>query len=311
MGDRIAQIASIVGNDNASALLIGTNASLAVLYGDTSSDFRLVMVNTEMGLYPDTMQTMSSPLFMNDFGVTSLAASDTYGNFEMASISQQAQDFIAARRRRATCSVLARSKNQYRIFFDDGSALYFTFMRGKLSAITPMKFDRVVRRALSLFTADGTELVLFSSDDQHLYRMDVGRNFDGVAIDAFFAASFNHMGGARSKLPRVRKAFKRVVLEVESDRGYVAFQAGVDVDHSGPDAQQSLEQEVTVPGAATWDAITWDEFVWDATGRQPATLTVDGTGKNLSLFIRSTDRLVDPFTVTGVMTHWVERRQER
>jgi hypothetical protein len=311
MGDPISQMGSIGGNDAASALLVGTNASLAVLYGDTSSDFKLVPVNTEMGMYSNTLQIMSSPLFMNDFGVTPLAASDTYGNFAMGAISQRAQKFITARRRRATCSVLARSKNQYRIFFDDGSGLYFTFMDGKLSAITPMKFDRVVRRAMSTFLPDGSELVLFSSDDENVYRMDVGRNFDGVAIDAFFAASFNHMGGPRSRLPRVRKAFKRVVLEVESDRGYVAFQAGANVDHSGPDAQQSLEQDVVMPKSSTWDEIVWDEFVWDATGKQPATVPVDGTGKNLSLFVRSTDRLVDSFTVTGVMTHWVERRQER
>ena len=237
--------------------------------------------------------------------MTSLAAAQEFGNFIASTISQAVQRYIAARVRRATCSVVVRAKNQYRIYFDDGTGLYFTFSGRKLAAITLVRFPRVVRYAHSFH--DGTdEVILFTSDDGQVYRMDVGRNFDGEAIDAYLLMNFNHM-----KSPRLRKSFKRIALEVSADSGYVAFQAGADVDYGGPLAQQSPEQDVAAQNDTIWDEFTWDEFTWDTGGRGPVQIPIDGTGKNVAVFVRCADDLVEPHTISAVMTHWIARRTER
>jgi hypothetical protein len=305
MGEVITQIGSIVGSDAASALLVGAKKGISILYGDAAADFRLVQVNKDMGMFPSTMQVMSDPVFMNEYGVTTLGASQSFGNFQTATISQQVQKFINKRRGLATCSVLVRGSNQYRIFFSDKTGLYFTFKGNKLAAVTPVRFNHVVRSAVTYQDPTLGEVILFTSDD-NVYRMDVGRNFDGDSIDAFALLSFNHM-----KSPRLRKAFRRISLEVEAESGYVKFQAGVDVDHSGPSAKQSPEQQVDGSSLTVWDVGAWDDLAWDASGSSPVSISVDGTGKNVSLFIRCFDKYVDPFTITGVMTHWVARRLER
>jgi len=306
MGDPITAMATVVGGDQASAFVVGTDRGLAVLYGDTPDDFNLVWVSREMGVRPYSMQVLNTALLVNDFGVTSLSASQSFGNFQAASISASVQRFIAARAQRVTASALVRAKNQYRVFFDDGSALYFTLLGNKLVAITPARFDRVVRRVWTTLDASGAELILFASDDPYVYRMDVGRNFDGAAIDAYLLAAFNFL-----KSPRLRKAFKRLALEIEASSGYVAFQAGADVDYSGDDAIQSPARDVVNHVGGLWDEIVWDDFVWDTGDRQPSVVPVDGTGKNVALFVRCVDRTVSPFTITGVMTDWIARRQER
>lgn len=306
MGEPITAMATVVGSDASSALLVGTNRGCAVLYGDTTSTFNLVWLNREMGMRADSLQIMSTPLFVNDYGVTSLAASQAFGNFEMATISQSVQRFIRTRLQRVTCSVLVRSKNQYRVFFNDGTGLYFTFKGTKLAAITPVRFDRVVRRIWSTLDYAGAELILFTSDDPMVYRMDTGRSFDGQDIDAYMVLSFNHM-----RSPRLRKAFRRASLEIECERGYVAFQAGGSVDHGGPSAMQSPETAMENQLGALWDELTWDQFVWDAGGRQPSVLPLDGTGKNLAIWMRCNSKLVESFALTGVMTEYLPRRLER
>jgi len=304
-GEIITQIGTVVGNDAASALLVGTKKGIFILYGDAAADYRLVTVNKDMGMFPGTMQVMADPLFMNEYGVTTLGASQSFGNFQTATISQQVQRFINKRRGLATCSVLVRGSNQYRVFFSDGSGLYFTFKGNKLAAVTPVQFNHVVRSAVTYQDFTFGEVILFVSDDG-VYRMDVGRNFDGEPIDSFALMSFNHM-----KSPRLRKAFRRLALEIEADNGYVKFQAGVDVDYSGPDAKQSPEQPVDANSSTLWDVGNWDDLTWDAYGQSPVSMSIDGTGKNVSLFVRCNDKYFDPFTITGVMTHWVARRLER
>jgi hypothetical protein len=306
MGETITAMGTAVGNDQSSALLVGTDRGLAVLYGDTSSTFNLVWVSREMGVRAGSLQMMTTPLFVNDYGVTSLAASQSFGNFDMATVSQAVQRFMKTRVRNVTCSVLARSKNQYRVFFDDGTGLYFTFSGAKLAAITPVRFPKVVRRTWVTRDYAGQELIVFASDDLFVYRMDTGNTFDGVAIDAYLFMSFNHM-----KSPRMRKAFRRAALEVEAEGGYVAFQAGGNVDHGGPDAMQSPETSVDSQEGTLWDELTWDQFVWDTGGRQPSVVPLDGTGKNLSIWLRCNSALVDSFTLTGVMTEYFQRRTER
>lgn len=305
MGEFITQIGSVVGNDSSSALVVGSRKGISILYGDSAADFRLVTVNKDMGLYPGTMQVMADPVFMNEYGVTTLGASQSFGNFQTATISQQVQKFVNARRGRATCSLLVRGKNQYRVFFDDGSGLYLTFKGNKLAAVTPVRFNHVVRSAITYQSDSLGEVILFMADDG-VYRMDVGRNFDGEPIDAYALLSFNHM-----KSPRLRKAFRRLSLEIDADNGYVQFQAGVDVDYSGPSAKQSPEQLVDTTTETIWDSGNWDDLTWDSFGRAPVSISIDGTGKNVSLFVRCFDKLIDPYTITGVMTHWVARRLER
>lgn len=305
MGEPITAMRTAKGSDSTEVLLTGTQKGLAILYGNSAGTFQLSWVSREVGMQAGSLQIMSNPIFVNDYGVTSLAAAQEFGNFNDAIISQSVQRFIEKRVRRVTCSTLVRAKNQYRVFFDDGAALYFTFSGSKLAAITPMMFPRPVRSIVSYKDGD-EEVILFTTDTTYVYRMDVGRNFDGEPIDAFVLMSFNHM-----KSPRLRKAFKRLVIEVLAESGYVAFKAGADVDYSGPAAQQSPEQDVQANNETLWDEFTWDEFTWDTSGRGPVTVPVDGTGKNVALFVRCADKYVDPHTISGVMTDWVARRSER
>lgn len=306
MGENITHIQTIIGSDQSSALMVATERSVAILYGDTSTDFKLVWVNRQMGVKPYSFQTMQDPVFVNDYGVTTLGASQSFGNFQMATITELVQKFVQSRLQKVTASCLVRSKNQYRVFFSDGTGLYITFSGSKVSAITPVRFDRVVRQIWSTFDKEGKELILFSSDDMYIYRMDVGATFDGNAIEAFFFTSFSH-----KKSPQLRKSFKRVVLEVEAE-GAAFFKAGVDVDASSNYAKASEERDIVSGSAYQWDSdARFDEFTWDSSERTPVSMSVTGTGKNISLFVRCNEVTVEPFTITGVSTHWIGRRLER
>lgn len=312
VGDEVTSMHSVIGSDSSSALVIATRTKLCILYGDSVANFTLVTVSPEIGVHPATFQQFGVPLFMSDFGVTTLAAAQTFGNFAAATITSQVQKFINEHRSKATCSVLVRSLNQYRIFFNDRTALYITMSgAGKPLGITPMRFPFTVRRAISLINpVDDKEITLVITEEHdRVLRLDTGRRFDNDPIDFFAILAYNNMRSAREL-----KAFRKAVLEIQAETGYVQFYAGADVDYGGYYRKASLDQLVQDPNinqAASWDVFNWDEFTYDASPLTPVDVKIDGTGENVSLRMRNRSEMVDSFTWTAGILHYSKRRSKR
>src|SRR5690606_13029042 len=62
---------------------------------------------------------------LDDLGITSVARSDTFGDFQGATVSQLVQPTVNVLRDSigVTQATINRGSNQYRLYFDDGSFL--------------------------------------------------------------------------------------------------------------------------------------------------------------------------------------------
>lgn len=318
-GSNITGLLSLTGESNQSALLVSTEKSLFILYGDHDGNFQLIPYSDNTGARPGTLQWIGGAVFQGNFGLQLMATSQSFGGFAASSITDQIKPLMDERRSMATASMVVRNKNQYRVFFKDGSGLYVTFRRNKNGGLSPagafpVQFPHKVTAAWSYISKgnglipEGEEVLLVGTEDGEVLRLDIGWSFKGKPIPWHIRLAFNHF-----KDPRRIKQFKRALLEIQS-AGYSAAQVGYDLDYRGP--AKAITPDAPINTSETganrfWSDAQWNQYRWDMTLTEPINIDTPGSGKNFSLRMAGNDRYSQPFVLTGVLIHYVMRRLER
>lgn len=306
IGDEITALKVEPGVSGDSALTVYSRNSSHVLYGTSSSDWNLVQYRDEIGAYEATVQQLGVTLFMDDRGITNLQTTQQYGNFAHSSISKLVQPFIVSRKSNVISSCICREKNQYRLFFDDNYALYVTMDGNKVIGMMPVKLDHKVCCISSVEEADGTEKILFGSDDGYVYQMEKGTSFDGDDILFYFRTQYNSLGNALLK-----KSYKTIALDAYGE-GYGEANFTYELGYSdGTVAQPAYTQENEYNYTQyAWDApgLTWDTIYWDTTGVSNTIFRADGTAANICIIIQGSGNYFDPISFSGYTLRYLPRR---
>lgn len=306
LGDQVTGFLVMPGTQSGGALAITTSRSMSMLYGNTSADWQKLPVDQDdgSGAYARTARYIGQGLVFNDRGVVSLTASQNYGNFDSAAMTQGLLQFVQAHRMNTTCAVLNRSRSQYRVFFSDGSGLYVTVLNGEYLGAMPVQFDHPVMCAWN--EPGTTEETYFGSTDGMVYRMDIGGNFDGNAMSWALELAYADQGG-----PRVRKRYRRCSLEMQG-AGYAEFDFGYSLSYGSEDADQpGITTVASSTKPAYWDSFVWDQFVWDGRQVAPTEIEMDGTGESVSIAISGQSAYWPSFTINSVTLHYSPRRLTR
>ena len=304
-GDDITNILPAKGSDASDAMMIITKSRTYMLYGTADANYKLIPLKYETGGVAHTAQALSQPIFLSDFGITSLVSTDAYGGFRDADLAKQMKPWLDSRRRKATASVIVRNKNQYRIFFDDGYALYLTMQGNKVKGMGPVYIGKVITAVWTSIEDDGTELILLGAEDGGVYRMEQGHSIDGDPILWHVRMAFNYSGK-----PRIRKRYRRAVVDLVSD-GYVEFEFGYDLDFGNTLQDVTPNQNIDSPvhgDGGRYDDSNFDEFYYDDAHQNPATFDMVGHGDNVSVRVHGLSDAVSEFRITGVIFHYDERR---
>jgi hypothetical protein len=306
MGDTVTGMRSQPGDETGGALLLATRNKLSVLYGSGSSDWNLVGYSDEAGAFAYSMQQVAQSLMLDDRGLTALATTAAFGNFDQATISRLVKPWINARKTRLSASTVVREKNQYRIFFSDKYALYVTIVGKKVMGMLPCLFQHDVKCICSAEFSDGSERIFFGSTDGFVYEMDKGTSFDGGDKEFYLYLTFNH-----SKSPRTLKHYREAVFEV-SGEGYTEFVVSYDLGYQASDIESSPQQDgETEFSARNWDVGNWDTGFWDGRVLSPSAFDLDGSAENISLKIAGIGDYFDSITFNGVMIDFSPRRKLR
>jgi hypothetical protein len=312
LGEKITSMKSYIGNSSyigssaSNAMLIHTSSKTQILYGSSNADFSLSKHSDVAGGLAGSVQIADQPYYVSDLGLTNLQVTQAYGNFIQSSLSQTINPFILQEKSRITTSCIVREKSQYRLFFNDGYALYVTFLNGKVLGMMVQNLGIPVRTVCSLKKADNSEWIFAGSDSGYVYQMEKGPNFDGQTILAYLSLVF-----AAFKSPRIRKRWRKAVLEVKGS-GYLEYAVSKDLSWISPDIAPSrpLVQTAQLQGIP-WDTFDWDEFFWDGVNNAPAEVQLDGTGENMGLRVSTQSDCFDSYTVESVIVHYSMRRQLR
>lgn len=306
-GDAVTGFLPLPGNQQSGALAVLCRNHTKILYGTAlggPEPFDLVDFETETGAIPGSLQRLDRVYYLDDRGVIDLQTAQEYGNFVSSTLTRYVQKFMELKRGRFRCSIVNRTKSQLRLYFNDRTGLGLTLDNGKLKGMLPIAFAHGMQCAWSGEDAIGSEVLLSGGDDGYVYQMERGTSFDGQAINARLLLNWNSM-----KSPRLRKALHRASVELQ-DGDYAELQFGVRL---GPERGAHVQDEADDATTETelspqWDHFTWDAFQFDGAVLSPEELDVKGTAERVQYLIESATDYLDPFTLTGINTHYFPRR---
>lgn len=306
MGDDVTGFQVQPGGASEAALTIFARSQVQTLYGSGTANWQLVPFRGESGARAWTQQFMANSIYLDDRGLTNLSAAQTYGNFVDATISKKIQPWLRERQGLAIASCVVREKNQYRLFFSTGAALFITMDNAKVVGMMPQLLSHTPSCATSAELDDGTEVVFFGATNGMVYQMEKGTSFDGDAIEAWIDLAFNNFGS-----PRVTKRYRHAMFEVAGS-GYAEFSFTYELGYGASDIAQPGSQTIDASLLpAYWDAFTWDAFIWDGASLLPARAEIAGSAENLSLKIRSNSDYYSPIKVSGALVSLSPRRNLR
>ncbi len=308
LGDTITDIIGQPGTMAGGALAIYTRYSIMMLYGSSQADWSLVAYagdNEQGGLARSAQRIVGNTLVFDDRGISVMAATLIYGNFEAATITSRIQSLVQSLRNKFVCSVLQRDKNQYRVFFNDGSALYLTFNGKNIRGIMPVLYPVVLSCVHDWQYNDGNEAIFFGSTDGYVYQMDSGINFDGDAIEAYFTLNWDS-----SKSIRQLKRYLRAWFEIEGS-GYSEFNFGYTLGYgAGGVPKPGTQYDALDLGRNLWDGGgSWDSnLTWDGAALTPQAIQMQGSAENVSITIGSNGAYLSPITFSSAVVQYMPRR---
>ena len=301
------EITGFSGNATKTLTIFGRN-KIAILYGTSASDWELVVLTDEAGAVEWTPQLIGSPIYMDDRGLRSLETTQAFGDFKLGTLTRLVEPVFKAKKKAgidALASVRVRAKDQYRLFWADGTGLTVYLGRGK-PEIMEFNLGKAVHCIASGEDSDGNEIIVFGSTDGYLYQLDAGTSFDGSSITAYVRLPFNHVGS-----PTRHKHWRQVTLEMDAAVN-TSINILADFGSGDPEATTAAEESFDVTsGAGYWNLDNWNEFKWSASAAGSALLHIDGEGTNMSVSFLSDKIYEAPHTLSGITLHFSELRLQR
>lgn len=301
-GDDITGLLSLPGE----ALGIFGRNRVSQLLGDSVNNYNLQVISSDIGSVAHTAVVMGDAFMLDDRGVTSVSTSDRFGNFERSTLSRLVQPFVDSIRGNALAAHPVRQKNQYRVVTNDGQVLVMYLDDRGRPAFTPLAYDFTPTCVANYEDADGNERIFYGSSDGWVYEMGVGSSFDGDSYTSFAKIYYQN-----SRSPRVRKHYRRMVLELDAVL-YAALSFTYELsyaDNDVPVARTTAFESEGVGG--NWDVSNWNQFFWDGRDVNTPSLSLEGTGINISLLFYSSTDLDQGHTLQSAILHYTPRRIQR
>lgn len=303
--DTVTGFAIQPGGELTASMAIYCRSRTYLLYGNDPTTWELINYSETNGAQENSIQLIGKTYVMDDRGVQSLASAQAYGNFTEATISERVKTLLAQKRNLLTDSHVSRDKQQYRLFFSDGTGMYVT-LSSKSVSFMPVLFPNPVLVSCSAEATDGSEIIYFGSTDGFVYQMERGTSFNGAAIDAYMYLVFNNLSSYRRL-----KRYRRLSFEMVGT-GYAEFSAGYDLGYSSSEfAQPDLVANVSDTSPPKWGDFKGGEFVWDGSPLTTLSFGITGNGENFALKILSNDNYSAPVKFSGVFLEYSMLRQKR
>lgn len=305
LGDTPTGIMSRSGD----VLAIYTRSRTYGLYGTNTTDFVLRLISESFGAIPYSVQKIGTVYALDTKGIAPLDRAEAYGDFESATVSRLVRPILERYKNRVVGSCAVKARNQYRLFFNDGTVLVMgddQYLGESIPAFSTLQLAHIPTFVSSSEDENGNEVILFGDANGFVYQMEKGYNFDGGEIEFFWRQPFAHQGA-----PHIRKSYRRMYLDLGTDRS-VSLKISTETSFGGPETAATLEHDIETSSiGGYWDVDNWDEFYWSSATSSSEAVPLAGTGNNLSILVYGNSKLTRPFTIQTVEVHYIPRRLRR
>lgn len=301
VGDEVTGFLENVSN----ALFVFARNKTCVVTG-AGPDFALDDYAPESGALPFTIQRIGQGVYLDDRGFTTLSTSNRYGNFSSASVSERVDPLVKEFTARASCSMVARSRNAYRLFLDDGRFVSIGYRGDRIVGFMPCDLGVTMTCAYSDEDTQGRELQVLGGADGFVYQMDSGLNFDGERIVAFMRLPFHF-----SRSPSRQKRYRLADFDVRT-QGAASMRIAPEYSYARADVKSDPVRLIELQGGGGfWNVANWNEFVWSAGPLAGVPIKLEGSGLSIGFLIAHQSDNEPPHTLQGVKLHVSFRRLNR
>ena len=292
------------------AMVIFLNNGIKILQGTSDSDtWQLDTFSERTGCYECTPHRMfGTIMYMNNQGVSTLEATQKFGDYMANSISQKIYKTLQEKKNLVTCATVHRELNQYRVWFSDGTGAVFSFKGPKFRGVTLLDFPDAVLVATNGRDENENTVVYFASDDTtgYVYKMESGTSFDGSNIRTRLLTSYYHY-----KSPLDWKKFIMCLIEMsclsDLELDYKFY-----YDYSDPSMPKAQDRSYDLVAAIdNWGEKDWGVMVWSAgnlTNRiRPY---IHGIAANVALGLTVVNRTAEPHTLQNMTVSFERLRRQ-
>lgn len=288
-----------------SALIVLGTKRIKYFYGTSAADFQFRDVAKKSGAKPGTGQHATGPLFLDDGGVRTIEAAETFGNWRMGSITRHFKPFFEKKAKNNVVPVLSMKvtgRDYYRIFFSDKTMLT-VYLGRKLKEGMPIEYPFQAHCVVSAELAgDAAETHYVGAEDGYVYELDRGRSFNGEKIFAFARLAFHD-----SNSPHRNKRWALVKVQCDAPANAEIFLTA-EAAYGSPEYLAGGEQVFTVAGGGgLWNDSNWNQFYWSAQYVGEAQARIEAKGENLSISVISETADEDPHILTAMTLYHSER----
>lgn len=290
------------------AFIIITKKKVFRLIGSDASSWDLKSLSERSGGIENTAQLLNVPVYMDKEGLREINATETTGGFSMGTLSTLVRKVLKGLKKKSispVSSVSIPSKDQYRLFYDDGTFMIMDMSKGA-PEIMFGAYDDIVNSSCLGEDSSGNEILLIGSTNGYVYEIDAGTSFDGSSYVSYFRLTYNNLGA-----PTRKKRFFKATLELDAAPTTTLYVLA-DFSYGNPDVPQTEEQQFNISGGGDlWDVGNWDEFYWSSQVEGLAEARIPGSGTNVSLTVYSDSSTEKPHTISGVTYHFSWRRLQK
>lgn len=214
-GSRITGLLPLKGN----ALAVFTRDSTHAFIGNSLENFTTQYISKTSGALEYSMVNMGQPIYCDNFGISNIGVTEQYGDFNWNKLSrsispwiqdaiQESSDFIYNYPEIVT-ALPVRYKNQYRLYFSDGTNLTMAMApvpEGDFPMFTFHNYSEgndfsenhfVPTASLSTVLSDGRELTMVGDKQGDIYVLEQGTgiltNSELIPYDSYI--TFNPFNG--------------------------------------------------------------------------------------------------------------------
>lgn len=282
LGQRLTGIAKGAGG----VLHVLCRNDIQTLRFNSAEDLQLEITVPGSGARSYSVQSLMMPYFVGERGITTLQAAQEFGDFSALQPGKVVEPLFAAAglSDRVVASSVSRTKAQYRVFFDNRSALYVS-----PSGITQVRLPIQVTVTHSSELTNGSEALLIGDNQGRVYRLDSGSNFNGEPIQSLLTLAFTDLNA-----PSTRKRFRRAFFDIRTGseaRIWVHPDFDYGSNETGTARNNPIDFTLGTPidfmlDGGLWDVDNWDEFNWSTPilSQEPIDISGTGTSINFSIF---------------------------
>lgn len=310
-GDTVTGFMRQPGNETSPALGVYCRNRSYVLYGNSPTTWQLINFNDTAGALPYSMQKVGGHAFVyDDRGISDIQSTLNFGNFLQATISQRVKSVLDSKRNSFVDSHILRDKQQLRMFFNDGTAMYAT-LGPNVNSFMPVAFPEtdIVTCSVSQETyGGGNDVVFVGMTNGYVMQMERGTSFDGQIITSNLSLVFDN-----SKSYRMLKRYRRISLEMYGE-GYVEFNIDYDLNYADSDyAQPDTFFNSANTSSISFDSgVFWDSgWTWDGTPLTNKSIAIEGDGMNMALKISVSSNYFYPINFNGALLEYSPQRMLR